>query len=95
MRSDGSLMTEAFARLHPIETLLCGPASSVMGGYALTGEDNCIVVDMGGTTTDIAIIENGQPVRAPNGFCESGKAAIIVITRVMLVPISVYRIVLP
>lgn len=67
MRSDGSLMTEAFARLHPIETLLCGPASSVMGGYALTGEDNCIVVDMGGTTTDIAIIENGQPVRAPNG----------------------------
>lgn len=67
MRSDGSLMSEAFARVHPIETLLCGPAASVMGGLALTDSRCSVIVDMGGTTTDIAIIEDGQPVRSSNG----------------------------
>lgn len=67
MRSDGSLMSESFARLHPVETLLCGPAASVVGGYTLTGQKNSVVVDMGGTTTDVAIIENGLPVRTQDG----------------------------
>lgn len=67
MRSDGSLMREDFALRHPIETLLCGPAASVVGGYSLTKEPNSIVVDMGGTTTDIAIIANGVPVRTTDG----------------------------
>ena len=56
MRSDGSLMTEEFARKHPVETLLCGPAASVAGGYGLSREKNSVIVDMGGTTTDIAIV---------------------------------------
>ncbi len=67
VRSDGSLMSEAFARLHPVETLLCGPAASVMGSAALTGEKNCIVVDMGGTTTDIALVRDGVPVKVTQG----------------------------
>ncbi len=67
MRSDGSLMSEEFARTHPVETLLCGPAASVMGGLVLTGKKDAVVVDMGGTTTDIALIDGGIPVRAENG----------------------------
>lgn len=67
MRSDGSLMSEEFARKHPVETLLCGPAASVAGGYALSREKNAVIVDMGGTTTDIAIICGGLPVRANDG----------------------------
>ena len=67
MRSDGSLMTEKFARRHPVETLLCGPAASVAGGYGLAREKNAVIVDMGGTTTDIAIIQGGLPVRASDG----------------------------
>lgn len=67
VRSDGSLMSEAFARTHPVETLLCGPAASVMGSAALTGEKNCIVVDMGGTTTDIAVVRDGVPVKVTQG----------------------------
>ena len=67
MRSDGSLMTEEFARKHPVETLLCGPAASVAGGYGLSHEKNSVIVDMGGTTTDIAIIRGGLPVRANDG----------------------------
>ena len=67
MRSDGSLMSEEFARKHPVETLLCGPAASVAGGYALSREKNAVIVDMGGTTTDIAIVQGGLPVRANDG----------------------------
>jgi len=67
VRSDGSLMSDAFAVHRPVETLLCGPAASVMGGLALSGERDCLIVDMGGTTTDIAIVKAGSPVKAGEG----------------------------
>ena len=68
VRSDGSLMSEEFAHTRPVETLLCGPAASVMGSACLTEETNSIVVDMGGTTTDIALINNGVPHKVANGI---------------------------
>jgi len=68
VRSDGTLMSENFTSVRPIETLLCGPAASVMGGLKLTGEKDSVVVDMGGTTTDIAIIKNGIPIKAKDGI---------------------------
>lgn len=67
VRSDGSLMSEEFASAHPVETLLCGPAASVLGGWALAPEPNCVVVDMGGTTTDLALIKDGVPVTELDG----------------------------
>ncbi|MGI6238111.1 MAG: hydantoinase/oxoprolinase family protein [Christensenellales bacterium] len=68
VRSDGSLMSEAFAQTRPIDTLLCGPAASAMGSACLTQEKNHIVVDMGGTTTDISLIHNGAPCMAVDGI---------------------------
>jgi|GEM_PF-70008 len=67
VRSDGSMMSEAFAALRPVETLLCGPAASAIGGTQLTDSPNSIIVDMGGTTTDIAIVKNGVPVTVVDG----------------------------
>ena len=67
VRSDGSLMSEEFASVRPVETLLCGPAASVIGGTRLSGEPNCVVVDMGGTTTDIALVRDNIPVTAVDG----------------------------
>lgn len=67
VRSDGSLMSEQFTGMHPVETLLCGPASSVMGGIELTGEKDCLIIDMGGTTTDISLVKSGVPVLAKDG----------------------------
>jgi len=67
VRSDGSLMSEEFASLRPVETLLCGPAASTLGGMQLSGSQNCIIVDMGGTTTDIAIAKDGIPVSVTDG----------------------------
>ncbi len=59
VKGDGTLMTEEMAKERPIETILSGPAASVIGGCFLTGEKNAMIMDMGGTTTDIALIENG------------------------------------
>ncbi|MCL2351235.1 MAG: hydantoinase/oxoprolinase family protein [Firmicutes bacterium] len=67
VRSDGSLMSEEFASSFPVETLICGPAASATGGTRLTGAKNCIVVDMGGTTTDIAFVADGAPVTVTDG----------------------------
>ena len=61
VRSDGSLMVDSLAHIRPVETILSGPAASVMGCRALTQVDQCLLIDMGGTTTDISIIRKGIP----------------------------------
>ncbi|MFA6709753.1 MAG: hydantoinase/oxoprolinase family protein [Candidatus Methanomethylophilaceae archaeon] len=60
-KGDGSVMTLEEARMHPVETILSGPAASAMGGKVLSGLDDCVVVDIGGTSTDIAIMDAGFP----------------------------------
>ena len=60
-RGNGGLMSLDMAKEMPVETLLSGPAASLMGGHALSGKDSCLVVDMGGTSTDIAGLKNGFP----------------------------------
>lgn len=60
VKGDGTLMTEECARDKPIETILSGPAASVIGGMFLSGEKNAIILDMGGTTTDLANVTDGK-----------------------------------
>jgi len=67
VKGDGSLMESHVARDRPIETILSGPAASVVGAQHLAQADNSIVVDMGGTTTDIAVIRDGRPRIDPRG----------------------------
>ena len=51
-----------------METLLSGPAASVVGGSVMAHEDDAVIVDMGGTTTDVAIIRDKRPVTARQGI---------------------------
>ncbi|HCX65093.1 MAG TPA: hypothetical protein DHN33_07775 [Eubacteriaceae bacterium] len=67
VRSDGSLMSQDFTTVRPVETLLCGPAASVVGAMALSNETDGIVLDMGGTTTDMAMVENREAVITKDG----------------------------
>ena len=60
IRSDGSQMAEIFALDRPVETILSGPAASVSGCRALTRAENALIIDMGGTTTDISILRGGS-----------------------------------
>ncbi|MEO1531292.1 MAG: hydantoinase/oxoprolinase family protein, partial [Pseudomonadota bacterium] len=72
VRGDGALMSAATARERPIETILSGPAASLVGAAALTGLEACVVSDIGGTTTDIAALEGGRPRRDPEGAVVGG-----------------------
>ena len=67
VRGDGTLMSEKLARYTPVETILSGPAASVCGAKYLSGLENGLVVDIGGTTSDIALIIAGEPVVANRG----------------------------
>ena len=68
VRSDGSVMSESFTSVRPVETLISGPAASVIGGAELTNETDSLVIDMGGTTTDISIIKDGIPKHVEEGI---------------------------
>ena len=61
VKGDGSLIESSFARTRPVETVLSGPAASLSGAAFLAGSDSALVADIGGTTTDIAFLQNGAP----------------------------------
>lgn len=71
VRSDGSLMSEELARNRPVETILSGPAASVAGAQALAGEPESLIVDIGGTTSDLAIV-HGNRANRTNGIAIGG-----------------------
>ncbi|SOC84043.1 N-methylhydantoinase A/oxoprolinase/acetone carboxylase, beta subunit [Ensifer adhaerens] len=77
VRGDGALISASEARLRPIETILSGPAASLAGAQFLTGLDSAVVSDIGGTTTDVAILENGRPKLDPDGAMVGGHRTMV------------------
>lgn len=68
LKADGGTMPLQHALQYPCETILSGPAASTMGAAAVTGQDACaVVLDIGGTTTDISLLLDGQPLYASRG----------------------------
>ena len=67
VRGDGSLVAAEFALTAPVETILSGPAASLVGACHLSGEPDAVVIDMGGTTSDIGILQQGEPRRHREG----------------------------
>ncbi len=61
VKGDGSLMDAKGVLERPVETILSGPAASVIGARYLSNVGDVFVIDMGGTTTDIAALRNGSP----------------------------------
>lgn len=60
-QNDGSLTPPATAARRPVLTYASGPANSIRGAAHLTGLSDAIVVDIGGTTTDVGALKNGFP----------------------------------
>lgn len=67
VRGDGALISASQARECPIETILSGPAASIVGARWMTGADHALVSDIGGTTTDVALLREGRPAIDPAG----------------------------
>ncbi len=66
-KGDGGLMDISTAMLRPVETVLSGPAASLMGASALSGLPDCLAIDVGGTSTDIAFLDEGFPRLSAEG----------------------------
>ena len=77
VRGDGSLVSAAFVRERPIETILSGPAASLVGAAHLTGLDDAFISDIGGTTTDIAVLRGGIPSVSPDGAIVGGHRTMV------------------
>ncbi len=60
-QNDGTLMNVDYALRYPILTIACGPTNSIRGAAYLAHQEDALVVDVGGTTTDVGVLVNGFP----------------------------------
>jgi N-methylhydantoinase A len=68
LKADGGTLPLDKSVQMPVETIFSGPAASIMGVLALTDPgESCVVVDIGGTTTDLALILSGKPLLSAKG----------------------------
>lgn len=79
LKADGGTMSLAESCVRPVETILSGPAASIVAAQSLTSncEDNFVVVDIGGTTTDIAVVVKGEALSQRNGAVIGGKRTLV------------------
>lgn len=67
VKGDGSLLHVDYARTRPVETILSGPAASLAGAAFLADQKAALVADIGGTTTDIARLQQGVALLSHEG----------------------------
>ncbi|WP_094228222.1 hydantoinase/oxoprolinase family protein [Methanolobus psychrotolerans] len=72
LKCDGSVVGMEEALERPIESIFSGPAASLVGAAFLTKYDTCVMVDVGGTSTDVALIRNGVPELSDQGAVVGG-----------------------
>lgn len=83
LKADGGAVPLALSRQEPVQSILSGPAASVMGVLALSGQDRdvghgcALLLDMGGTTTDMALVVDGSPVVDRNGMLLLGRRTLV------------------
>lgn len=69
LRPDGGSMNIESSMNYPAQTILSGPSASVIGALtSAPGQEACLVLDIGGTTTDMALLIDGVPLLAPHGI---------------------------
>ena len=80
LKADGGAIPLSVARPCPVQSMLSGPAASVMGALALDdhlGGRTTLLLDMGGTTTDLAFFVAGSPVLDRDGMKVEGRRTLI------------------
>ncbi len=79
LKADGGTINLEGAIAKPVETILSGPAASLMGMIALLKEKetDCCLLDIGGTTTDLFFLVDGVPVFEPSGIEIGGQKTLV------------------
>ena len=73
-QNDGTLMDVDHARRYPVATFASGPTNSMRGAAFLAGHLDCAVIDVGGTSTDVGVLQQGFPREAPTDVSVAGIA---------------------
>lgn len=73
-QNDGTLMDADFAARYPVLTISSGPTNSMRGAAHLTGLGEAMVIDVGGTTSDVGMLTNGYPRRSGGEVSVGGVA---------------------
>jgi N-methylhydantoinase A/oxoprolinase/acetone carboxylase beta subunit len=60
-QNDGTLMNAENARTYPVLTIACGPTNSIRGASYLSQYTDAVIIDIGGTTSDVGILQHGFP----------------------------------
>ncbi|MFZ0994798.1 MAG: hydantoinase/oxoprolinase family protein, partial [Candidatus Dormiibacterota bacterium] len=66
-QNDGTLMALEYAVQHPVLTIGSGPANSIRGAGFLTGSEDAVVLDVGGTSSDVGVLIRGFPRQSSQG----------------------------
>lgn len=78
LKADGGTMPLEAARTMPVQSILSGPAASVLGIAALCDiRDDAVLLDIGGTSTDIALFAKGTPLLVPEGISINNRATLV------------------
>lgn len=78
LKADGGTIDIEHSRDFPVQTILSGPAASIMGILSMARcRHDAIALDMGGTTTDIALFADGVPLLEPFGVTIEGHKTLI------------------
>lgn len=83
LKADGGTMPLSMSRLFPIQSILSGPAASVMGIIAICDiREDAVILDIGGTTTDMAVFARSAPLVEREGIAISGRPTLVRALRV-------------
>lgn len=78
LKADGGTMPLAAARTMPVQSILSGPAASILGIAALCDiREDAVLLDIGGTSTDIALFAKGTPLLVPEGISINGRPTLV------------------
>lgn len=79
LKADGGTVDLEGAMSKPVETILSGPAASFMGVRALVDDERSdrVLIDVGGTTTDLFLLVDGVPVFEPLGIEIDGRKTLV------------------
>lgn len=77
LKADGGTYAIHDSSLLPAQTIQSGVAASIMGAYAFSKRQNGVIVDIGGTTTDIGFLVDGSPLFLPQGIELKGMKTLI------------------
>lgn len=79
LKADGGTMRLEESQVRPIETVLSGPAASIMGALALGdfGHQTSVTLDIGGTTTEISVLVEGEPLGERDGAIIAGYRTLV------------------